>query len=123
MSDRLKRATAVLLLGVSFCLVMYAWQLRYPYAAHGLGVNLWLAVPFIGLAAMVLGGMGLVATLLGWLVLAGLTGLAYISAATSSNSTAVLVFIVPLIYGTIANSITFAVDTILRNRQQRTREI
>ena len=60
---------------------------------------------------MVLGGMGRTATALGWLVLAALTGIAYIGAATSSRgSTAVLIFIAPFAYGTIANVIIFAVD-------------
>jgi len=116
---RAVEAAAVLLLGIAFCFVMYAWQLRYAYAAHGLAVNLFVALPFIGLALMVLGGMGRVATALGWFVLAGLTGVAYIGAATSSSSTAVLIFIAPFFYGTIANAIIFAVDTILRNRGRR----
>ena len=117
--SRAVEAAAVLLLGIAFCFVMYAWQLRYAYAAHGLAVNLFVALPFIGLALMVLGGMGRVATALGWFVLAGLTGVAYIGAATSSSSTAVLIFIAPFFYGTIANAIIFAVDTILRNRGRR----
>ena len=116
---RAVEAAAVLLLGIAFCFVMYAWQLRYAYAAHGLAVNLFVALPFIGLALMVLGGMGRVATALGWFVLAGLTGVAYIGAATNSSSTAVLIFIAPFFYGTIANAIIFAVDTILRNRGRR----
>ena len=117
--SRAVEAAAVLLLGVAFCFVMYAWQLQYAYAAHGLAINLFVALPFVGLALMVLGGMGRVATVLGWLVLAGLTGVAYIAAATSSSSTAVLVFIAPFVYGTIANAIIFAVDSILRKRKQR----
>jgi hypothetical protein len=117
--SRAVEAATVLLLGVAFCFVMYTWQLRYPYAAHGLGIILVVALPFLGLSLMVLGGMGRVATALGWLVLAALTGVAYIAAATSSSSTAVLVFIVPFLYGTIANSIIFAVDAILRSRKRR----
>jgi hypothetical protein len=122
MPGQIRRAAIVLLLGVAFCFVMYAWQLRYAYAAHGLAINLLVALPFVGLALMVLGGMGRVASALGWLVLAGLTGIAYIAAATSSSSTAAVIFIVPFLYGTIANSIIFAIDTILRNRRQRTRD-
>ena len=119
--SRAVEAAAVLLLGIAFCCVMYAWQLRYAYAAHGLGVNLFVALPFVGLAAMVLGGMGRVATVLGWLVLAALTGIAYITAATSSSSTAVLVYLVTFLYGAIVLSILFAVDSILRTRRERHR--
>ena len=116
--SRAVAAATVLLLGVAFCFAMYAWQLRYAYAAHGLAVNLFVALPFIGLAAMVLGGMGRVATALGWLALAGLTGFAYIAAATSASSTAAVVFLAPFVYGTIGNSMIFAVDTTLRKRKQ-----
>ncbi len=120
--SRAVEAAAVLLLGVAFCFVMYWWQLRYPYGFHYAAGNLILALPFVGLAMMVLGGMGRVATASAWLVLAGLTGAAYVSAATSASSTAAIVFVAPFVYGTIANSIIFAVDTILRNRRQRTRD-
>jgi hypothetical protein len=116
-SGRLSRATAVLLLGVAFCFVMYWWQLRYRYAFHDASGNLILALPFVGLAAMVLGGMGRAATILGWLVLAGLTGAAYVSGATSSSSTAPVAFVAPFVYGTFANSIIFAVDHIVRRRR------
>jgi hypothetical protein len=113
------RAAITLLLGVAFCFVMYAWQLHYEYAAHGLAMNFIVALPFRGLALMVLAGMGRTATALGWLVLAALTGIAYIGAAMSSSSTAVLIFIAPFAYGTIANVIIFAVDAILRTRKLR----
>jgi hypothetical protein len=95
---------------------MYWWQLRYPYAAHGLGLNLFAAIPFLGLAAMVIGGMGRVATGLGWLILAALTGIAYVAAATSASSTAALVFIAPFFYGAVAVSILFAIDQVIRRR-------
>jgi hypothetical protein len=110
-------ATFVLLLGVAFCFVMYWWQLRYAYALEDPVANLVLAIPFAGLAAMVAGGMSRVAAIVSWLLLAGLTGLAYVSAATSSSSTAAIVFVVPFVYGTVVVSIIFAVDYILRRRK------
>ena len=109
-------AAFVLLLGVAFCFVMYPWQLRYAYALEDPVANLVLAIPFAGLTAMVGGGMSRVAATVSWLLLAGLTGLAYVSAATSSSSMAAIVF-VPLVYGTIVVSIIFAVDYILRRRK------
>ncbi len=111
-------ATAVLLLGIAFCFVMYWWQLRYQYAFHDATGNLYLAVPFAGLAAMVAGGMGRLPAALGWLVIAFLTGAAYIGNATSDSSTASLVFVAPFIYGTLALSILFAIDHILRHRRR-----
>jgi quinol-cytochrome oxidoreductase complex cytochrome b subunit len=112
-------AAAVLLLGVAFCFAMYWWQLRYEYAAHGVGLPLFTSLPFVGLAVMVFAGMGRVAAVLEWLVLAALTGIAYISAATSSSSTAVVVFIAPFVYGAIVLSILFAVDRVVRSRKER----
>jgi hypothetical protein len=111
-------AAIVLLLGIAFCFVMYWWQLRYQYAFHGLAGNLILAIPFAGLAAMVAGGMSRPAAALGWLVLAFLTGSAYVDAATSSSSTAAVVFVAPFVYGTLVVSLVFAVDRILRRRRK-----
>ncbi|MGH2973239.1 MAG: hypothetical protein ACRDLE_14095 [Gaiellaceae bacterium] len=116
--ERAVAAAAVLLLGIAFCFVMYWWQLRYQYAFHGALDNLDLAIPFAGLAAMVVGGMGRVATVLGWVVLATLTALAYVGAATSDSSTAAIVFAVPFIYGTVVVSIIFAIDHVLRRRKR-----
>ena len=121
MRVQLIRATVILLLGVAFCFVMYWWQLRYEYAYHGVGLNLFMAIPFVGLAAMALGGMSRGAIILGWLALAVITAAAYVSAATSSNSTAVLVYLAPLVWGTIVLSILFAVDSILRASKARKR--
>lgn len=92
-------------------------MLHYPFAVHGLAVNLLVARPFVGLAADGPGRDWARGDRPGGSSLAGMTGLAYVSAAPSSNSTAALVFLVPFLYGTIANSIIFAVDTILRNRK------
>jgi hypothetical protein len=111
-------AAAVLLLGVAFCFVMYWWQLRYDYAFHGLADNLIFAIPFAALAAMVLGGMSRPAAVLGWLVLAVLTGSAYVDAATSSSSTAAIAFVAPFIPGIVVVSLIFAVDHILRRRKK-----
>jgi hypothetical protein len=116
-------AAAALVLGIAFCFVMYRWQLRYEFAFQGLAANLVLAVPFAGLAAMVLGGMSRPAAALGWLVLAVLTGLAYVSAARSSTSTAPIVFVTPFIYGTFVSSIIFAVDHILQHRKGAERPV
>ena len=110
-------AAAVLVLGVAFCFVMYWWQLRYRYAFHGATGNLYLAIPFAGLAAMVAGGMRLVPAMLGWVILAFLTGAAYVGNATSDSSTASLIFLAPFVYGTLALSIVFAVDHIFRHRR------
>jgi hypothetical protein len=106
---------AVLLFGVAFCFVMYWWQLRYRYAAHDVGLALFASIPFLGLAALVaLGGMRRVAAIVGWLVLAGLVGIAYVASATSSSSTAVVVWIAPYLYGGFALLILFVGDTFLR---------
>jgi hypothetical protein len=111
-------AAAVLLLGTAFCFVMYWWQLRYRYAFHDPTGNLLLAIPFAGLAAMVAGGMRRVAAALGWVVLAVMTGSAYIEAAKSSSSTAPVLYLAPFFYGAIVLSILFAVDSILRARRE-----
>jgi hypothetical protein len=111
-------AAAVLLLGVAFCFVMYWWQLRYEYAFHGLAGNLIFAIPFAALAAMVVGGMSRPAAALGWLVLAVLTGSAYVDAATSSSSTAAIAFVAPFFPGIVVVSLIFAVDHIVRHRRK-----
>lgn len=111
---RLITAAVALVLGLAFCFVMYWWQLRYAYAYHGMGLNLFMSIPFAVLAGMVFGGMSRGATILGWIALAVMTAAAYVSAATNSNSTAVIVYVLPLFYGAIVLSIVFAVDSILR---------
>lgn len=67
-------AAVVLLLGLAFCFGMYWWQLRYEYALRDPVANLYLVIPFAGLAVMVAAGMGRTAAAVSWLVLAGLTG-------------------------------------------------
>jgi hypothetical protein len=52
---------------------MYWWQLRYQYAFHDPVANLYLVIPFAGLAVVVAAGMGRTAAALSWLVLAALT--------------------------------------------------
>ena len=116
---RAVEAAAVLLLGVAFCFVMYWWQLRYEYAYHGLGLSLFMAIPFAGLAAMVAGGMSRIGTALGWLALAALTGYAYVAVAKDPSSVAAVGYLAPLFVGTIVLSIIFAVDSILRVRHRR----
>lgn len=111
-------AATVLLLGVAYCFVMYWWQLRYEYASHGVGLNFFMALPFLGLAVIAYGGMSRVATILGWLILAVMTGTAYVGAATSSSSTAPVLYIAPLFYGAIVLSILFAIDDIVRHRRR-----
>jgi len=111
-------AAVVLLLGLTFCYVMYWWQLRYQYAFHGLAANLIFAIPFAALAAMVAGGMSRPAAALGWLVLAVLTGSAYVDAATSSSSTAAIAFVAPFFPGLVVVSLIFAVDHIVRRRRR-----
>jgi biotin transporter BioY len=118
MRSRAVEAAAALLLGVAFCFVMYWWQLRYEYPFHGWAANLVFGIPFAALAAMVVGGMSLPAAALGWLVLAVLTGSAYVDAATSSSSTASIAFVAPFIPGLVVVSLIFAVDHILRQRRK-----
>ena len=116
-------AAAALLLGVALCFLMYWWQLRYRYAFHGLAGNLILALPFAGLAAMIVGGMTRPAAALSWVVLAVLTGSAYVDAATSSSSTAAIAFVAPFFPGLFVVSIIFAVDAVLRHRRESTSEV
>lgn len=115
--ERLVAAAAVLVLGVAFCFAMYGWQLQYKYGFHDPAGNLLLALPFAGLAVMVACGMGRLAAIVSWLILAALTGIAYVAAATSSSSTAALVFIAPFVYATFGVSVIFAVDQIVRHRK------
>jgi hypothetical protein len=114
-------AAAVLLLGLVFCFVMYWWQLRYAYAFHDLAWNLVFAIPFAGLATMVAGGMSRPAAALSWLVLAVLTGSAYVDAASSSSSTAAVAYAAPFVPGIPVVSVIFAVDHILRRRRRSKR--
>jgi hypothetical protein len=109
----------VLALGLAFCFVMYWWQLRYKYAFDDPLANLYLAIPFAGLAVMVAVGMGPTAAVVSWLVLAGLTGLAYVEAATSSSSTAALLFLAPFLWGGLLVSVIFATDHTIRRRRQK----
>jgi hypothetical protein len=112
-------AAAVVSLGVAFCFAMYWWQLRYKYPFRDPVANLYLAIPFAGLAVMVAAGMGRTAAALSWLVLAGLTGLAYVGAATSSSSTAAVVFAAPFVWGGLLVSVIFAVDHTMRRRRRK----
>ena len=114
---RAVETSVALLLGIAFCFVMYWWQLRYHYASHGFGLNLFMALPFAGLAVMILGGLRAVPAALAWLVLAVMTASAYVGAATSSSSTAAVLYVAPLFYGAVVLSIIFAVDSILRGRR------
>ena len=117
-------AAAVLLLGLAFCFGMYWWQLRYEYAFRDPVANLYLVIPFAGLAVLVAAGMGRTAAAVSWLVLAGLTGAAYVSAATSSSSTAAVAFVVPFVWGGLLVSTIFVVDyTIRRRRRKRGHEV
>jgi hypothetical protein len=101
---------------------MYWWQLRYEFAFHDPAANLYLAIPFAGLAVMVAAGMSRIAAAVSWLVLAGLTGAAYVGAATSSSSTAAVIFVAPFIWGGLLVSVIFAVDYTLRHRRHRARK-
>ena len=76
-----------------------------------------MALPFAGLAVMILGGLRAVPAALAWLVLAVMTASAYVGAATSSSSTAAVLYVAPLFYGAVVLSIIFAVDSILRGRR------
>jgi hypothetical protein len=116
---RLGWAVAAVLLGVAFCFAMYGWQSRYEYALDNPVGNLLIALPFVALAGLIVCGMGRTAATLGWVVLAALTGFAYVAAATSTSSTAVLVFLVPFFWGGIAVAVIFAVDQVIRSRHSR----
>jgi hypothetical protein len=112
-------AAVVLLLGLAFCFGMYWWQLRYEYALRDPVANLYLVIPFAGLAVMVAAGMGRTAAAVSWLVLAGLTGVAYVEAATSSSSTAAVAFVAPFVWGGLLVSAIFVVDYTTRRRRRK----
>ena len=112
-------AAAVLLLGLAFCFGMYWWQLRYQYAFRDPVANLYLVIPFAGLAVLVATGMGRTAAAVSWLLLAGLTGDAYVEAATSSSSTAALLFLGPFVFGGLFVSTIFFVDYTIRRRRRK----
>jgi hypothetical protein len=112
-------AAAVLLLGLAFCFGMYWWQLRYEYAFRDPVANLYLVIPFAGLAVLVAAGMTHAAAALSWLVLAGLTGVAYVWAATSSSSTAAVAFVAPFLWGGLLVSTIFVVDYTIRRRRRK----
>jgi hypothetical protein len=112
--SRAVAAAAVLLLGVAFCFVTYWWQLRYQYAGHGLGLPVFAAIPFAGLAVLVIFGLGRAVTALSWIVLAAITACSYLAAATSASSTAALAFGVPYILFAIVVFVVFPIDTIVR---------
>ena len=117
-------AAAVLLLGLAFCFGMYWWQLRYEYALRDPVANLYLVIPFAGLAVLVVAGMTRAAAAASWLVLAGLTGVAYVWAARSSSSTAAVAFVAPFLWGGLLVSTIFVVDyTIRRRRRKRGHEV
>jgi hypothetical protein len=118
-SSRVLPATAALLLGVAVCFVMDAWAARHTSSPMRVVGDLVLALPFAGLAAMIVGGMSRIASAVGWLVLASLTVFAYIEDATTESSTASLVFLAPFIWGGVAISIIFAGDRIIRDRRAR----
>jgi len=67
LSRRAVGGEAVLVLGLAFCFVMYWWQLRYEFAFHDPLANLYLSIPFAGLAVMVASGMGPTAAVMSWL--------------------------------------------------------
>lgn len=112
-------AAVVLLLGLAFCFGMYWWQLRYEYALRDPVANLYLVIPFAGLAVMVAAGMGRTAAAISWLVLAGLTGVAYVEAAISSSSTAAVAFVAPFVWGGLLVSTIFVVDYMIRRRRRK----
>ena len=98
---------------------MYWWQLRYEYAFRDPVANLYLVIPFAGLAVLVAAGMGRTAAAVSWLVLAGLTGVAYVEAATSSSSTAAVAFLAPFVWGGLLVSAIFIVDYTIRRRTRK----
>src|SRR5262249_2463711 len=78
MRERLIGATAALVLGVAFSYAMYRWQPPYTNPSPG-QTKIWIvtAIPFAGLAVLIGCGLRRSAGVLGWVVLAALTGLAY----------------------------------------------
>jgi len=118
-NSRVFGAAAVLLLGLAFCFGMYWWQLRYEYAFRDPVANLYLVIPFAGLAVLVAAGMGRTAAGVSWLVLAGLTGVAYVEAATSSSSTAAVAFLAPFVWGGLLVSAIFVIDYTIRRRTRK----
>lgn len=121
MRKRLIAAAVVLVLGLAVCFGMYWWQLRYQYALHGLGLPIATTIPFVLLAALVLGGMGRALTAVSFFVLAFLTGTALLGVATSPDLLAGLVFIPLLVVESIALPIVFAIESIVPNRNALSR--
>jgi len=107
-------AVVALVLGVGFCFLMFWWHFDYAYGAHDVSEPLLAAIPFVLLALIVLGGMRRLASSICFVVLAGITGLAFIASATNTSSTAGLVWIGPLICGPVVLVILFVGDTVLR---------
>jgi len=79
MRARVLDATGALGLGVAFCFAMYRWQMPYthpsPAEAHA-----WVftSIPFAGLAVLIVLGLRRSASVLGWIVLAALTAVAFV---------------------------------------------
>ncbi len=80
--ERLITAAGAFLLGVGFCFAMYRWQTPYRYPSPK-EAYAWLftSIPFAGLAVLIALGLRRSASLLGWIVLATLTCVAFAAAA------------------------------------------
>jgi hypothetical protein len=104
MRVRLYTAAAALGLGFAFCLGMNRLQPLYAHPLYGQAQE-WLltAIPFAGLAALIVAGLSRQASVRGWIVLAALTAIAFAAGdhnfAGSSHSGAVLFF--QVFYGLI----------------------
>lgn len=79
---RLLTAAGALLLGVAFCFAMYRGLTPYRYPSPK-ETYAWLftSIPFAGLALLIVFGLRRAASLLGWVVLAALTVVAFVAAA------------------------------------------
>ena len=88
MRERLITAAVALLLGVAFCFAMYAWQTPYKYPSpNEANAPLFASIPFAGLAVLIVFGLRRSASVLGWIVLATLIGLAFAPGAHSWGGT------------------------------------
>jgi hypothetical protein len=122
---RVVRALALYVLGAGLCFACAAW-----YAAHSSNLSgmIWygdyiVAVPFATLAVLTAATpMRPVALGVAWIVSAALAVSAYAANAASDSSTAALVFIAPVVLGTVCVLAVFAVDVLagsaVRGRQQ-----
>ena len=119
-STRLLPAAGALALGVAFSFAMYRWQMPYtrpsPAEAHAWAFT---SIPFAGLAVLIVLGLRRSASVLGWIVLAALTAVAFVVAAHvgTHGSFADNAMILQILYGAV-----FLVHLRAHDRRKRPEE-